>query len=250
MCVDSPIRLWMAFLTKEQKQPKEISGKGKDGAVTETSQSDSMLRANRRKFITGGLAAAPIIAATLSNRSALAYGGWGGGCTVSGLAWQSANTSNHDESGGGCACTPDWWHGQQWPNPGDNVPGGYWPDVTRHGTKFSHKFGKNYHRRAPSGGYGKTHSLNYRREHTDPYFGDTIAYGGGQGDYMNYPNSTVALPGQAVTALLNAYFWGRERFGLSPQEVISKFREYAGASRQENDNLNDFFRMYNEQEIE
>ncbi len=221
-------------LTENHKRPGQISNEGESGAVAEQPQSESILRVQRRKFITGGLAAAPFVAATLSNRSALAATT----CTASGIG--SATPSRQMTEN--CVLSPGWWHKQDhWPDPGsDETPSGLtWPIWLTPYTKFSEIFGNPsesfptppptlpspdewcYY---PTGGV-----------YTDPTCDQALPPNGGDSQYLiwahdSLPGTHPSLPGHAVAAFCNTIFLGTAYGWPEAPTVVDFFKANAGTA--------------------
>lgn len=249
----------MAFLTDNHKQPEKISGEGKGGAVAEQPQSDSILRASRRKFIAGGMAAAPVIL-TLSNRSA-----FGAACTLS--AAISGNLSRNPVPER-CGFTPGYWQ--------QAIKNGKWPEYRVDGVtpfgydpyqRFSSIFGFNPNDLLLPGEPGvNPYTIGLRVDYggdidtspppyADPTLYDALPPYGQESEYLIYPDSNNSFVGIAVAAMLNAAFWGLV-YGPLEAEVKSIFRygggdsgagEGAGISKSTNVILSGYFDGLNNQ---
>ncbi|MDH5747800.1 MAG: hypothetical protein OEY85_00660 [Rhodospirillales bacterium] len=159
--------------------------------------------AGRRKLITGGMAAAPFVAATLSSRSALGAAS----CTHSGVL--SGNLSRDQIECG--AFTPGMWQNlpqrqQEWDRAGFGT-----------GDKF------NFHFPAPdkpefdcSNCTGFTFVLDVGNG-DDPSLLDALPPDGGTSKFLIRPNSSPSLSAHIVAALLNAgwFAWQNAQPGIT-----------------------------------
>lgn len=244
---------------KHRSDINKVSRESEPGATGEADCQESAetraRREARRRFLTGGIATAPLIV-TLTSRPALATGGsyWGGGgCGPSSML--SGNLSNNTEPQGCEGKTPGYWktHFKYWPdeievgpcNPISKSEWGRWGICEDYSVPSRSEL-ETYLAELKENSAGSWHDerkiqkvetylhwLDYY--YPGPPFGTPFAQIFGVGLTADpeltmmqalWLDDTASSGGSApvlahcVAAYLNASHFGKSRYGMSPQEAV------------------------------